>query len=47
MVKQVYFDLAWTGPTIQTDANGKPTSNDKNNKRKFPQCLSLVLRALR
>jgi len=32
MVKQVYFDLAWTGPTIQTDANGKPTSNDKNNK---------------
>lgn len=33
MVKNVYFDVQWTGPEAQVDSNGKITSLDKAEKR--------------
>lgn len=26
MVKKAYFDVEWTGPTVEVDANGNVTS---------------------
>lgn len=33
MVIKAYFDCTWTGPKLETDANGKVTSQDTENKR--------------
>ncbi|KAF2168514.1 hypothetical protein M409DRAFT_21263 [Zasmidium cellare ATCC 36951] len=32
MVIKAYFDCAWTGPKLETDANGKVLSQDAENK---------------
>jgi hypothetical protein len=40
MTVKTFFDVAWTGPTVQVDSNGKETIVDKSPKGTFGLPLS-------
>jgi hypothetical protein len=43
MVIKVYFDVSWTGPEIQTDANGKVTSTGEVKGKPRPSTHPRVI----
>ena len=42
MVKKAYFDVEWTGPSVEVDANGNVTSKGQSGRKLFSNASACI-----